>query len=166
MTKKFKNKYRIPSTRLPFWDYGWNAAYFITICTKHRQHFFGKVIRKKMQLSEIGELVEKYWLYIPKHFQFVKLDAFIVMPDHFHGIIIIDKPDDKPKNGNNPKWKPGTLGVIINQYKRICTKSARLINPRFAWQSRYYDHVIRNEKSFYRIVKYIKANPKKWQQGR
>ena len=94
MNEKYKNKYRIKSARLPNWDYGSNGMYFITICTQNRVHFFGKIINKKMQLNEIGEMAEKYWNEIPQHFPFVKLDAFVVMPNHIHGILIIDKMDD------------------------------------------------------------------------
>lgn len=61
MTKKFKNKYRIDSTRLQNWDYGWNAAYFVTICTKDRVRYFGEVLEKEMQLSEIGKLADQYY---------------------------------------------------------------------------------------------------------
>ncbi len=186
--EKYKNKYRIPSTRLQSWDYGWNGSYFITICTANREHFFGEIVEtpnldvstiNKMQLSQIGKIVNKFWHEIPNHFSFVKLDAFVIMPDHIHGIIIIDKNDATvvgtpnlgvPTNtntnntkqktgGKNPKWKSGTLGSIINQYKRICTINARKINPDFGWQSRFYDHIIRNEKSYNNISKYIVNNP-------
>jgi putative transposase len=130
-----------------------------------------------MELSEIGLLVKKYWCEIPNHFGFVKLDEFVVMPDHIHGIIIIDKPNDgtttiveKPKLGastvgdtKHKKWKSGTLGVIINQYKRICTLNSRKINRDFCWQSRFYDTVVRDKESFNRIAKYIRDNPVKWQ---
>ncbi|MCO6464736.1 MAG: hypothetical protein J5I52_11375, partial [Saprospiraceae bacterium] len=85
---KFKNKYRIASTRLQHWDYGWNAAYFVTICTKNRICWFGNVADGGMVLSEIGEIAQKCWIEIVEHFPFVKLDAFIVMPNHVHGIII------------------------------------------------------------------------------
>ena len=71
MPDKFKNKYRIPSTRLQNWDYGSNAAYFITICTKNRKHFFGEIINKDMQLNDVGKLAEQYWLEIPNHFPFM-----------------------------------------------------------------------------------------------
>jgi len=91
---KFKGKYRIESTRLQNWDYGWNASYFITICTKDREHFFGKIEKDKMILSEIGKMAEKYWFEIPEHFPFVKLGEFVVMPDHIHGIIEIAKTGD------------------------------------------------------------------------
>ncbi|WP_422091031.1 transposase [Tenacibaculum ovolyticum] len=89
---KFKNKYRISSTRLQNWDYGSNGAYFITICTKNREHYFGKIKNKEMQLTEVGKLAETYWMEIPEHFPFVTLGNFVIMPNHMHGILIIDKP--------------------------------------------------------------------------
>lgn len=94
---KFQNKYRIPSARLQHWNYGWNAPYFVTICTKNRKCFFGNITDGKKELSEIGKIAEKYWLEISNHFPFVKLDTFVVMPNHIHVIIVIDKPN----NGDN-----------------------------------------------------------------
>ena len=93
MTDKFRNKYRIASARLKNWDYGRNASYFITICTKNRAHFFGEVnpITHEMQLTEIGKLADKFWMEIPIHFPFVQLGEFVVMPNHTHGILIIKK---------------------------------------------------------------------------
>lgn len=156
MTEKFRNKYRIASARLQTWDYGRNGAYFITICTANRNCYFGYIQSGVMHLSEMGHIARKLWLEIPAHFPFVKLSEFVVMPDHVHGIIIIDKP--KPDNNeninintvtveapnlgvstvtnsnicdNSKKWKPATIGVIINQYKRIVTINARLIDPGF-----------------------------------
>lgn len=92
MNDKFGGKYRIRSARLLYWDYGYNAAYFVTLCLQDRQRYFGEVTDGKMVLSEIGEIACKCWIDIPNHFPFVKLDEFIIMPDHMHGIIIIDKP--------------------------------------------------------------------------
>ncbi len=197
--KKFKNKYRIESLRLKNWDYGSNAAYFITICTKNRAHFFGEIANRKMILTDIGEFAEKFWLEIPDHFPFIELGNFVVMPDHTHGILIINKNYNQlidggtidggtidggvetPKlgvsidanatpvkknggknGGKNEKWKPNTIGSIINQYKRIVTINARKINTDFAWQPRYYDHIIRDSASFERIQTYIADNPSKW----
>ena len=91
MQNKFKNKYRISSARLQSWDYSNNGAYFITICTQNRNHFFGKIQNQEMHLSEIGKLAEKYWLEIPEYFPFVEVGSFVVMPNHFHGILIINK---------------------------------------------------------------------------
>lgn len=91
MAEKFQNKYRIPSARHPNWDYGTNGAYFITICTKDRQYFFGECADEKMKLSTLGAIVQGFWYKIPKHFPFIELDEFVVMPNHIHGILILNK---------------------------------------------------------------------------
>src|ERR1035437_1544408 len=94
MSERFKERYLIPSIRLQNWDYGWNAIYFITLCTAGHEHRFGKITDGVIHLSEIGLLAKKYWYEIPQHFKFIDLDAFVVMPNHIHGILIIDKQDD------------------------------------------------------------------------
>ena len=90
MQNKFKNKYRISSVRLQTWDYSNNGAYFITICTQNRHHFFGYIQNQEMQLSKIGKLAEQFWHEIPNHFPMVELGNFVVMPNHVHGILIIN----------------------------------------------------------------------------
>lgn len=87
----FKNKYRIKSARLFGWDYGTNAYYFVTICTYKKFYYFGNVVNGKMKLSEIGEIAKQCWSNIINHFPFILLDEFIVMPNHVHGIIQINK---------------------------------------------------------------------------
>ena len=169
MSDKFRNIYRIPSTRLPNWDYSNSGYYFITICTKERKHYFGEIVNNKMALSKMGATVHKYWFEIPNHFPFVELNEFMVMPNHIHGIIII-KNDmsnvETPKLGVSTtgktilkNWKSGCLGAIINQYKRICTMNIRKKYSYFSWQSRFYDNIIRTEKSLYYIRQYIRENP-------
>ena len=91
---KFKDKYRIPSNRLKGHDYGMNGCYYVTICTKNREHYFGEIVNEKLQLSETGKIAEQYWLDIPNHFPFVVLDEFVIMPNHIHGILFFDKPDN------------------------------------------------------------------------
>ncbi|RED92232.1 transposase [Marinoscillum furvescens] len=186
MTDLYQNKYRIASARNPYWDYGWNGSYFVTICTKDRICWFGDVVDGKMRLSEMGDIANKCWREIPTHFPFVKLGNHVIMPNHVHGIVIIDKPYDHPvvietqdfaslspppspqsippKNQFGPQSK--NLASIIRGFKIGVTKNARLINPDFAWQSRYHDHIIRNEKSFQNISAYIKNNPQKWHEDR
>ena len=100
MAEKFLNKYRIPSARLQTWDYGSNAAYFVTICTKDRVHFFGEMVNREMQLSGIGAMAQTCWGEIPKHFPFVELGGFVVMPNHVHGIVIINKRDGDGDGGD------------------------------------------------------------------
>ena len=94
MTEKFRNKYRIPSTRLPHWDYAGSSAYFVTICTRNREYYFGRIVNGTMLLSPIGKLADECWQDIPNHTRNVELDAFMVMPNHVHGIIILNDTDD------------------------------------------------------------------------
>lgn len=186
---KYKNKYRMASTRLPNWDYGWNGAYFITICTKNREHFFGGISDGVVELSPIGHIANSCWYEIPHHFPFVELGAHIIMPNHVHGIIIIQKsvdardnnvetqniaslppssrPPTPPSTTNKPKNRFGpqsqNLASIVRGFKIGVTKNARQINEDFAWQQRYWDHIIRDENEYQRIHQYIINNPQKWE---
>ena len=90
--KKYQNKYRIPSSRAQWWNYGWNGAYFITICTAKRKCYFGKIVNDKMELSRTGILADTFWYTIPQHIPLVELGDFVVMPNHMHGILILNKP--------------------------------------------------------------------------
>lgn len=184
MQNKFKNKYRIVSTRLQTWDYSKNGAYFITICTQNREHFFGNIQNGMMQLSEIGKFAERYWLEIPEHFPFVELGNFVVMPNHVHGILIINKIDDLSLSesvetrqclvsttiklnttiGSSRFQNQGknTISSIVGSYKSIVTKMSRQTHSNFAWQSRFHDHIIRNSQSFENIQNYIFENPLNW----
>ncbi len=100
--EKFKGKYRIPSTRLQNWNYGWNGAYFITICTKNRIHYFGKVVNGRMQFSHIGIVADILWYEIKNHADHIELGEFVVMPNHIHGILILnDKNCDRNFNNND-----------------------------------------------------------------
>ncbi len=183
MSEKFKNKYRIPSARLQTWDYGSNGMYFITICTQNREHYFGDLIGGKIELSEIGILASKYWYEIPEHFPFVNLDEFVVMPNHVHGIIIIDKPINENNTGaqsaNNiePELVGGIAGNknpmfhknisrIIRWYKGRCSFEMRKIHACFTWQSRFHDHIIRSSESYEKIRNYIANNFQKWEEDK
>jgi len=181
MQNKFKNKYRISSARLQTWDYSNNGAYFITICTQNRHYFFGNINNGIMQLSEIGKLAEQFWHEIPNHFPMVELGNFVVMPNHVHGILIIDKTNDEPfvetrqclvsttietntiiGSSRFQNQGKNTISSIVGSYKSIVTKISRQINPNFGWQSRFHDHIIRNSKSFDNIQNYIEQNPLNW----
>jgi REP element-mobilizing transposase RayT len=98
MPEKFKNKYRIASARLQSWDYRSNGAYFLTICTAGRENYFGSIKNREMVLAPIGRIAHEFWMEIPGHFPFVVLDAFVVMPNHTHGIIIIDRGNQRFRN--------------------------------------------------------------------
>lgn len=174
-TNYFKNKFRISSARLKHWDYSSSGWYFVTICTYNKICCFGDIVNGKMKLSKIGEIAKKFWLKIPKHFSNVFLDEFIIMPNHIHGIVVI-KNDFKcrdvinhvsTKNKNfyqkiSPMNKK-SLGEVIRWFKSITTFNIHKQNINFHWQSRFYDHIIRNEKSLNEIRQYIKNNPLKWE---
>jgi REP-associated tyrosine transposase len=173
--EKFRNKYRIKSARHPNWDYTDNAAYFVTICTKGRECYFGEIANGQMKLSDIGKIAFDCWMEIPKHFPFVKLDAFVIMPNHVHGIIIIDKSvetQDFASQNNQPNIEPNietqdfaslrisknkfgpqskNLASIIRGFKIGVTKNVRKIHAGFSWQSRFHDRIIRDNKEFERI---------------
>jgi REP element-mobilizing transposase RayT len=85
--EKYQNKYRIASARMKNYDYASNGAYFITIVTQNRDHFFGDIVDNKMILNEIGKIAQKYWDEIPQHFPFIRLDEMVVMPNNIHGIL-------------------------------------------------------------------------------
>ena len=189
--KLFNNKYRIDSIRLKNWDYGSNGAYFITICTKNRKRFFGEIADNEMVLNDIGCLAHNFWAEIPKHFPFVELGNFQIMPNHTHGILIINKKDfvdetiidvdavetlhcnasttstnDKNQKMSEISPKPGTISTIIRSYKSVVTNHARFIDDGFGWQARFWDNIIRDSKSFERIQNYIEKNPKNWKEDK
>ena len=91
---KFQNKYRISSIKAQWWDYGWNGAYFITICTQDRRHYFGEIRNNKMVLSEVGIIADLLWHQIPIHHDNVELGDFVVMPNHIHGILFLVNPSN------------------------------------------------------------------------
>ena len=95
---KYKGKYRIDSTRLPAWNYASNGRYFVTICTEGKKCFFGEVVQGEMQLSPIGEIAHKLWYEIPHNFSNCQIDSFCVMPNHIHGVLIINQTQQDAMN--------------------------------------------------------------------
>jgi len=174
MTEKYKDKYRIKSARLEGYDYSREGLYFITICTKNREDYFGEIKNSKMILSNLGTIADIFWHEIKNHTKNTILHEFIVMPNHIHGIIeIVDhhgcSKDDacivstvmvSPLQNISPK--SGTISRIVGSYKSAVSKHAHRLKYEFSWQPRYWDHIIRNEKEYYRISDYIKKNPNKW----
>ncbi len=188
MPDKFRNRYRIFSNRLQNWNYGWNASYFVTICTQGRECYFGRVLNGKMELSGTGIIANVLWCEITNHSKNIELGEFVVMPNHVHGILILNGNDDANVETthalsllqSHPSHHPGktnktigqnrfqnqgknTLSSIVGAYKSAVTKHAHRLGMDFAWQSRFYDHIIRNEQSYQTISEYIINNPAKWE---
>lgn len=162
------------SKRLQEYDYSTAGAYFITMCTKNRATIFGEIADGSMQLSKCGEIAAALWEQIPIHFPMVKIDECVVMPDHFHGILMIsnvvagslrhdmNEYSESKKGQGDPA---PTIGSIIGYYKFQTTKSINKIrNSEYEkyWQRNYYDRIIRNEKELDRIREYIVNNPLRW----
>lgn len=167
----YKNKYRIESIRLPNRDYTANGYYFVTICTYKKHCYFGNIVNNQMKLSQVGKTAQKNWQEIPNHFNNVYIDAYVIMPNHLHGIIIIDRPTEKlnlmmqstDKSNKFAPLKPGSLSAIIQAYKASVTRWCRKNDDNiFCWQSRFYEHIIRNDNSLENIRNYIVNNPLKW----
>ena len=142
------------SLRLPAYDYSQAGAYFITVCTQGRVTHFGEVIGCDVQLNEMGKIVQQTWDDLPTHYYGIRLDVFIVMPNHVHGIIVLAD-------------EPATRHAIPEIVRGFKTFSARRVNERAdkrgaLWQRSYYEHVIRNEKALDRIGAYIANNPTRW----
>lgn len=179
----FKNKYRIKSTRLKFWDYSTNGFYYITICTKNRECVFGNIVNGKIELSKIGEIVSNEWIKTGQIRKHVQLDEFVVMPNHIHGIVIIENNivsntvetcrgmslQRQNITQYNKFTKPisKSLSMIINHFKSAVKRWANKHNfENFQWQPRFYEHIIRNEDELNRIREYIRNNPLQWELDR
>ena len=193
MTKKFDGKYRADTARAKWWNYANNDVYFVTICTENREHFFGEISDGKMVLNDVGKIVADEWkrTFNMRPDMNLWMDEFVVMPNHFHGIIGIGEnkynnvevPDlvetqcpcavetqciaslqQQPKNKFGPQSK--NLSSIIRGFKSAVTIRAKKINPQFAWQTRFHDHIIRTEKSLENIRNYVQQNPATWHRDR
>lgn len=191
MSEKYKEKYNIKSHRLQGYDYSSDGAYFITICTAKHLIEFGEIVDCEVQLSENGKIANDLWLEIPNKFSFIILNEFIVMPNHIHGILIINNHIDnnnesqnntilrdtinrastttgvagKLSGGITGKHNPmlhNNISRVIRWFKGRVSFEIHKTHPNFVWQSNYYDVIIRNEKQFVIIKNYISNNPNKW----
>ncbi len=135
---------------------------------------FGEIVSAKMQLSDLGAWAKRCWQEIPVHFPFVIPGEYIIMPNHIHGILIIDKPQNvetqnvaskntsKPQNRFGPQSQ--NLASIIRGFKIGVTKYAREKDIPFGWQARYWDHIIRDQRDYDKISQYIVNNPARWEE--
>ena len=166
MPNKSNNTYRIPTSRLPGYDYGANGWYFVTICTKNRVHYFGEIVETRNcaspRFTETGMVANEYWLQIPQHYPFVQLDAFVVMPDHMHGILVFNKPEKTDWNPNQFGVQSRNLAAVIRAFKSTVKRHTNQNKIAFAWQARFYDRIIRSQQELDAVRNYIKTNPEKW----
>lgn len=166
------DKHHRRSIRLPGYDYSQAGYYFVTICCHGRQCLFGDIIDGAMRLNEYGEIVIDEWLRSSQIRQEIQLDEFIVMPNHFHGIVVINpvgangrSPLPQSNKPIMPLMKPKSLSSLMAGFKSSVTKQINLIRNTPGtkiWQRNYYEHIIRNEKALDNIRQYIINNPLSW----
>ena len=165
------------SRRLAGHDYAARGWTFVTICTAGRQPFFGEIRAGVMGLSGAGCIAHACWSAIPEHVPHVRLDAFVVMPNHIHGLVGVWPSEDldvaslPPSEETNPMRsrlgvRPGSVSAIVRSYKSAVTKAVRGSTPEFRWQPRFHDHVVRNDLALTHIRAYISANPTAWNSDR
>jgi len=156
---KWKERKKI---RLKGYDYSRPGLYFITINVKDNFHHFGEIINKKMVLNNYGKIAEDQWKWLAVQYPYVVLKEFVVMPDHFHGILQITSGDgrDRPVLSAN-KIKP--VPELIGAFKMTTSKNIRIAGLKeFEWHRSYHDHIVNNEVDYKRIAKYILGNPANW----
>jgi putative transposase len=154
-------KHHRRSIRLKGFDYSRSAVYFVTICVQNRECLFGTILQNQMLLNDAGEMISAEWLALSSRFPSVILDEFVVMPNHFHGIIYIS-----PDSSDNP-----TLGQILGAFKSIVnnkyitgvnTQNWQPFDKRL-WQRNYYEYIVRDDFGLQKIQAYIQNNPSTWQ---
>jgi putative transposase len=157
------------SIRLPGYDYTRGGAYFVTACTHARACLFGQIAGDTINLSAYGEIAPECWLDIPAHCSQADLDAFTVMPNHIHGILVLadNLATSSDASAQERFGKPvaGSLPTIMRLYKAAVSRRINELRggPGVPiWQRNYYEHIIRDQESLSRIRNYIASNPAKW----
>ena len=176
--------HRRRSIRLKEYDYSQPGAYFITICTHHKIHLFADAPNGEIILNQYGKIVEYTWRILPKRISGIELNSYVIMPNHFHGILsIVDEPvgagasTQSPSNRSYaPAPTPDTKDCLVKKQtplpeiiRHFKTCSAIGINRlrgttgKPVWQRGYYEHIIRDEIEFNNFASYIVNNPLKWE---
>jgi putative transposase len=162
-------KHHRQSIRLRDYDYSQEGAYFVTIGTHGRECLFGEVVDNTMILNEPGQIVQKWWQVLESKFSYIETDAYVIMPNHFHGIVVVVGADPRvcPNLGAHigaplPKIIQWFKTMTTNEYIRYSKDNFEPSSGAKLWQRNYYEHVIRNEKALHAIRTYIESNPAQW----
>ncbi|HGO5824538.1 TPA: transposase [Mannheimia haemolytica] len=172
-------KHHRRSIRLKGYDYSQEGLYFLTICCKNRECLFGEIINQDIKLNRLGQMVYREWLNTKNIRNNIELLNFVIMPNHLHAIIQIIQKKGTSEDLGKFKSPKQTIGSIVRGFKISVIKQLKdeyrrgelqfaPTNALYAmdfniWQRNYYEHIIRNEKSFDEIVNYIQNNPLNWE---
>jgi len=166
MAELFQDKYRVRSTRATWWEYN-EGTYFITICTRDKNHYFGEVVDEEMVLSMIGKKTVECISEISHYFPQTIVICSIVMPNHVHLVLMINVDDSKSSSATEHQSnKSKLLPTIIGNFKASVTRFANSNQIPFLWQSRYHDHIVRNQEELSKITDYVLNNVHRWSQDR
>ena len=165
-------KHHRRSIRLRGYDYSQPGLYFVTICCYKRQHLFGEIVDGVMHLNQYGEIAQEEWQKSSIIRPDIKLDEYVIMPNHFHGIVIINPVGANccsplQLSSTRLSMKPRSLSSIMAGFKSAVTKKINIIRNAPGtpvWQRNYYEHIIRNENALNNIRQYIINNPLSWHQ--
>jgi REP element-mobilizing transposase RayT len=171
------SSHRRRSIRLKGYDYSSAGAYFLTLCSFDMKPLFGHIDAGAMHLNQLGRIVEKEWLRTPQLRPNVSIDVYVIMPNHIHGILLIEQDDSRPdlQTESSPAsradfWPPSrTIGAVVRGFKGACSRQINVLRKMPSapvWHRNYYDHVIRNEAELQRIREYIVYNPRSWAEDR
>ena len=165
--------------RLRGFDYSQAEWYFITVCVKDKMNCLGNIENERIILNQYGKIVQEQWEWLPRQYNYMFEDISVVMPNHFHGILIINNDvgtghDLSLRNQNVEIAKRTGRDLSLQKIKSLSnlvgafkTRSSKLIhqagNTPFAWQRSFYDRIIRTEQELYNIRQYIQTNPLKWE---
>jgi len=153
------------SIRLQGYDYSQAGAYFVTIVAWQREMLFGEIVDGEMVLNDFGKIIAEKWQWLETQYEYVELGAWIIMPNHHHGILVIHdgRGGSRPALTTPIKHKP--LGGLIGAFKTVSTKQINLLRDtegQVVWQRNYYERIIRNEPEMERVSRYIESNPTQW----
>jgi len=158
-------KHHRRSIRLKGYDYSLAGAYFVTIVAWRREMLFGDVVDGKMILNDFGKIVSEKWKWLEMQYEYVELGEWVVMPNHFHGILVIHADGRGGSRSAPTPTKRKPLGGLIGAFKTVSTKQINLLRDtegQVVWQRNYYEHIIRDEREWENIHRYIESNPSMW----
>ena len=155
------------SMRLNFFDYSRPGSYFVTICMHKNKEIFGSVFNYEVILKPVGKIVRRSWFELPKRFPSVVPHDFVVMPNHFHGILqIVGALPRRGAANSAPTLMRPSLSLIVRALKSQSAIEINRLSGRRGervWQRNYYEHIIRDERDFAAAQKYIHENPQRWE---
>jgi putative transposase len=155
------------SIRLPGFNYSQAGVYFVTICAFERRCLFGRMRDDAVDLGAIGRIVQARWLEMPQRFAHAELDAYVVMPNHLHGILLLHRTPARDPGHAEGFQKPvaGSLPTIIRSFKAEVSARAKHagVQPGHpVWQRNYFERVLRDGKEYSAAARYILENPARW----